>query len=117
MIVFTLILSLAAAAALAQDDDRTNSAVSLGAGLTKKQIAGFSVVAAEDAEVSTDGKLTYVEDIYAYVSRKFKAVEARISKIETVQESLKSKVDSLEKDLDGLKKKVPQTDYLDNSSI
>ncbi|MDP3790828.1 MAG: hypothetical protein Q8R38_02165 [Candidatus Omnitrophota bacterium] len=73
--------------------------LTVGAGLTQKQVGNFSVVSAEDADVTTDGKTVYMEDIYEYVGRKFKAVEARLKKIETGQEDIKNRLKKLEDSL------------------
>lgn len=91
-----LVFSFTAALLYAQSEEETESETSLGASPNKKPIAGFTVLTAEDAQVSTDGKTTYVENVYAYTGRKFKAVEARLKKIETAQEDLNSRVKYIE---------------------
>jgi hypothetical protein len=98
-VLFILILSFAAVPLYAQNKEETLDEVVLGTSPTHKPIAGFTVVTAEDAQVSTDGKLTYVEDLYTYTGRKFKAVEARLKKIEASEEELKIKVKDIEKRL------------------
>lgn len=86
-----------AGAIYAQDDEDSQG----GSGLSQKQVGNFSVITAEDADVTTDGKQVYIEDIYEYVGRKFKAVEARLKKIEAGQEDLRLRVKKIE---DGLAK-------------
>ncbi len=105
-ILFILLLSFAATLLYAQSEEQVKGAVSLNAGLTKKTIAGFTVVTAEDAEVTTDGKTTYVEDLYTYTGRKFKAVEERLKKIEAAAEELKNRVTDIEKRLADMEKMV-----------
>jgi len=94
-----LAFSLAASLVYAQSEELVEDEVNLGASQTRRPIAGFTVITAEDARVSTDGKTTQVEDIYVYVGRKFKAVEVRLKKIEAAQEDLKGKVDYIDKRL------------------
>lgn len=108
LLIIAIILN--AGVLYAQDDDNNEGGggpVRLGAGLTQKQIGNFSVVAAEDANVSTDGKQAYVEDIYEYVNRKFKAVEARLKKLEEGQEDIKNRLKQIEYDLSKIKKTIP----------
>lgn len=98
----------AAGTMYAQDDsEEGGGGVRLGGGLTQKHIGNFSVVAAEDADVATDGKQVYKEDIYEYVGRKFKAVEARLKKIEEGQEDIKDRIKRLESSLSQIKKALP----------
>jgi len=94
-----LLLSFAATFLYAQSEEQVKSEVTLNAGLTRKTIAGFTVVTAEDAQVTTDGKTAHVEDLYTYTGRKFKAVEERLKKIEAAAEELKNRVSYLEKHL------------------
>ena len=101
-----LVLSFAAALLYAQSEEETESEVSPGSSPTRKPIAGFTILTAEDAQVTTDGKTTYVEDIYTYTGRKFKTVEARLKKIEAAEEELKSRVNYIEKRLTDTKKAV-----------
>ena len=98
-----LVFSFAASLLYAQSGEDTGGEISLGASPKKKPIAGFTVITAEDAQVSTDGKTTYVEDVYVYTGRKFKAVEARLKKIETAQEGLNTRVKYKEKCLTDMK--------------
>ena len=106
-LVIIIAIIFNAGALCAQDNNDEGGPVQLGSGLTKKQIGNFAVVAAEDANVSTDGKKAYVEDIYQYVSRKFKAVEARLKKLEEGQEDIKNRLKRIEYDLSRIKKAVP----------
>ncbi|MCX5666078.1 MAG: hypothetical protein NT036_03405 [Candidatus Omnitrophica bacterium] len=104
--LFMLLLIFAATLLYAQSEEQVKSGVGLNAGLTKKPIAGFTVVTAEDAQVTTDGKTTYVEDLYTYTGRKFKAVEDRLKKIEAAAEELKNRVTSIEKHMADAEKAV-----------
>ncbi len=107
-ILLILIFIFAAGTLYAEDDsEEGGGGVRLGGGLTQKQIGNFSVVAAEDADVATDGKQVYKEDIYEYVGRKFKAVEARLKKIEEGQEDIKDRIKRLESSLSQMKKTLP----------
>jgi hypothetical protein len=105
-VLLILIFSFAAGVLHAQSEEDTEREVSLGASPIKKPIAGFTVLTAEDARVSTDGKTTYVEDIYVYTGRKFKAVEARLKKIEAAAEELNSRVKRIDKRLTDMEKAV-----------
>jgi hypothetical protein len=100
-----IFIFFAAGILYAQDySEEEGRPVRLGTGLTQKQIGTFSVVTAEDADVTSDGKQVYKEDIYEYVGRKFKAVEARLKKIEEGQEDIKDRIKRLENSLSQMKK-------------
>ncbi|MDO8536559.1 MAG: hypothetical protein Q7S30_06110 [Candidatus Omnitrophota bacterium] len=90
------VLGFVSALLFAQNEEETKSEVRLGSSSTNKPIAGFTVLTAEDTKVTTDGKTTYIEDVYTYTGRKFKAIEARLNKIETVLDELKGRVKYIE---------------------
>jgi len=98
-VLLMLAFSLAASLVYAQSEEQVEDEVNLGASQTRRPIAGFTVLFPADAKISTDGKTTQIEDIYMYVGRKFKAVEARLKKIEAAQEDLKGKVEYIDKRL------------------
>lgn len=108
IIPLILLSMLIAGTPYAQDDSEEEGVpVRLGAGLTQKQVGNFSVITAEDADVTSDGKQVYKEDLYEYVGRKFKAVEARLKKIEEGQEDIKDRIKRLESSLSQMKKAIP----------
>lgn len=108
ILLILIFIFFAAGMLYAQNDSEEEGGYArLGAGLTQKQIGTFSVVTAEDADVATNGKQVYKEDIYEYVGRKFKAVEARLKKIEEGQEDIKDRIKRLESSLSQMKKTLP----------
>lgn len=105
-----IVIIFCAGILFAQDDDYNEEGggpVTLAPGLTQKQIGNFSVVTAEDAAVTTNGKQAYVEDLYRYVGRKFKAVEARLKKLEDHQAEILDRLKQVEGDLAKIKKYTP----------
>ena len=105
-VLLIMIFSFSAALLCAQSEEETENEVNLGTSPTNKPIAGFTVLTAGDARVSTDGKMTYVENIYVYVGRKFKEVEARLKKIEAAARELNKRVKDIEKRLTDAEKTV-----------
>jgi peptidoglycan hydrolase CwlO-like protein len=101
-VILIFALFLAASLLYAQDDQDLKNTADSGSVMTKKAVAGFSVLTAEDAQVTNDGKMTYVEDIYSYTGRKFKAIETRLKNIESAIEELDGKIKDIEKRLHSL---------------
>ena len=95
MLIFAFFFTASLLYAQSDQDSENGS----NSNYTKKSVAGFSVLTAEDARVTNDGKMTYVEDIYSYTGRKFKAIEARLKIIESAIAELDGKIKDIEKRL------------------
>lgn len=109
-ILLMIAMMLGPATLYAQDDnnEKGNGPVTLGGGLTQKQVGNFSVITAEDADVTNTGKQAFIEDIYKYVGRKFRVIEARLNKLEEGQEEIRDRLKQIEFDLSKMKKALSQ---------